>query len=82
MARIRIFHASVNPECYDLKKLSAMSFDEAVEFFEHDETCACNTGITTINDCTPNEFKMHAEGVGYDCCPDTMLNWVKVDCCY
>ena len=83
MARIRIFHASVNPECYDLNKLAAMNFDEAVEYFENEtEICACNTGITTIDDTKPHEFTLHAEGTADNCCPDTMLNWVKVDCCY
>lgn len=82
MARIRIFHASVNPECYDLNKLSQMTFDEAVEFFDTDETCACNTGILEVSDAVPSETRMHAEGVSDNCLPDTMLNWVKVDCCY
>ena len=82
MARIRIFHASVNPEHYDIKELAQMSFDEAVDFFEHDETGCCNTGIHTVDDTKPSETKIHADGVYGGDGSDTMLNWVKVDCCY
>ena len=77
MARIRIFHASINPDCYNVIRLSRMTFDEAVEFFENDEVCACNTGMYTVDDTTSHEDTLHA-----DCPTDTMLNWVKVDCCY
>lgn len=80
MARIRIFHASVNPQCYadeQLDKLSRMSFDEAVEFFENDEIRACSTGIYTVSDSVPHEDTIHADD-RYD----TMFNWIKVDCCY
>ena len=77
MARIRIFHASVNPQYYNVLKLSKMTFEEAVEFFEHDETCACTTGMYTVNDSVPHEDTLHADNPD-----DTMLNWVKVDCCY
>ena len=85
MARIRIFHASVNPRGYPyetLEKISQMSFDEAVEFFDNEtEICACTTGMAVIDDTKPHEFRMHAEdAAGGD--PDTMFNWVKVDCCY
>ena len=67
MARIRIFHASVNPRCY--------SYDNETEI------CACTTGMAVIDDTKPHEFRMHAEdAAGGD--PDTMFNWVKVDCCY
>ena len=85
MARIRIFHASVNPRCYPyetLEEISQMSFDEAVKFFENEtEICACTTGMTEISEIEPYEFTLHAEEVaGLD--PDTMFNWIKVDCCY
>ena len=75
MARIRIFHASLNPAFYDTKQLAALTFDEAVEFFEKDGCRACNTGMTVINDGVENETTINAE-----CDEDTMLNWVKVDC--
>jgi hypothetical protein len=55
--------------------LAALTFDEAVEFFEKDGCRACNTGMTVINDGVENETTIHAE-----CDEDTMLNWVKVDC--
>ena len=77
MARIRIFHASVNPECYNVLRLARMTFDEAVEFFENDEVCACSTGMYEVRDNIPNEDTLHA-----DVPEDTMLNWIKVDCCY
>ena len=77
MARIRIFNASVNPACYNVIKLSRMTLDEAVEFFENDEVCACSTGMYTVDDTTSHEDTLHA-----DCPTDTMLNWVKIDCCY
>ena len=77
MARIRIFHASVNPQYYNVLKLSKMTFEEAVEFFDHDETRACTTGMYTVNDSVPHEDTLHADNPD-----DTMLNWVKVDCCY
>jgi hypothetical protein len=54
-----------------------MTFDEAVEFFENDEVCACKTGMYTVDDTTPHEDTLHADDP-----TDTMLNWVKVDCCY
>lgn len=75
MARIRIFHASLNPAFYDTKQLAALTFDEAVEFFQKDETKACNTGMITVNDGVEHEMTFHAADDS-----DTMLNWVKVDC--
>lgn len=75
MARIRIFHASLNPTFYDTKQLAALTFDEAVKFFEEDETRACNTGMITVNDGVEHELAFHAADDS-----DTMLNWVKVDC--
>ena len=75
MARIRIFHASLNPAFYDTKQLAALTFDEAVEFFEKDGCRACNTGMITVNDGVKHEMTFHAADDS-----DTMLNWVKVDC--
>lgn len=75
MARIRIFHASLNPTFYDTKQLAALTFDEAVKFFEEDGCRACNTGMITINDSIEHELTFHAADDS-----DTMLNWIKVDC--
>jgi hypothetical protein len=55
--------------------LAALTFDEAVEFFEKDGCRACNTGMITVNDGVEHEMTFHAADDS-----DTMLNWVKVDC--
>ena len=77
MARIRIFHASLNPQYYNVLELSKLTFDEAVEFFEKDGNNCCTTGMYTVNDSVPNEDTLHTVVQ-----EDTMLNWIKVDCCY
>lgn len=83
MARIKILHASVNDMYYDIQALSQMSYDEAKNYFDHeDKFGACNVGEIEVDYSKPNEFSFHADGVASGDGSDTMLNWCKVDCCY
>ena len=82
MARIRIFHVSLNDLYYDTAKISKMSFDEAVHFFNWDDDIhACNFGMKQIDDCTENEGLLAPEEIETGSPSDTLLVWYKVDCC-
>lgn len=79
MAKIKIFHASVAPLCYDLKKIATMDFDEAVEFFKNDEVGCCTTDIDYIDTTCNGQYIFHADGVFNGDGSDTMFNWIKVE---
>jgi hypothetical protein len=82
MARIRIFSASINDLYYDTAKISKMSFDEAVHFFNwEDEFGAATINMRQIDDCTENEGLIAPEEIETGSPSDTLLVWYKIDCC-
>lgn len=79
MAKVRIFHASVNPEYYDVKALTMMKFDEAVDFFENDTLKACTRSIVDYPYPINAEHCFFPEGANYGDTSDCLLVWVKVE---
>ena len=76
--KVLLLHVSLNPEYYNLERLSQYTFDQALEFFENDEVCCKTYGVEEIDLSQPNEFAFHADGVAIGDGSDTMLNWLKV----
>ena len=77
--KVKIFSASVNPSFdYNLEQIGKLSFDEAVEYFENDNICACSCNLREVDITKPNEFSFCADGADYGDGSDTMFVWVKV----
>ena len=76
--RITILSASVNPDAYNLMKLSRMSYDEAKQFFDNDQKQECNVREYVVNQNQEHEATFHSDGVFGGDGSDAMLNWIKV----
>lgn len=80
MNRIIVYSVSFNPDYYDAKKVARMSFDEAVHFFECEDTLnCCHTEIMTIDPREIGEIKIMQDGIISGDTTDAMLVWIKVD---
>ena len=76
--KIKVFYASVNPNYYDTKKLVALSYDDAVEFFENEEKRCCTTYEKVIDPTKANEYIFYADGTCYGDNTDALLVYMKV----
>ena len=56
-----------------------MTYDEAKQFFEHDDTnCCCCCRNIEVDQTKEYEITFHADGVRNGDGSDTMFNWLKV----
>ena len=79
MTKINIFSVSINPESYDVRSIANMTYDEAKQFFEHDDTnCCCCCRNIEVDQTKEHEITFHADGVRNGDGSDTMFNWLKV----
>ena len=60
--KVLLLHVSLNPNYYNLERLSQYSFDEAKKFCEEDEIGAKTWGLEEVDTTHPNEFAFHADG--------------------
>jgi len=76
--RIRILHASVNVQHYDVEKIAKMSYGEAQEFFEDDNIGACTWGVDIINPELFNAKQYKPSGIETGDVSDALFVWFKL----
>ena len=76
--KIRILHASVNPEQYDVKRLASMCFGEAQEFFEDDPIGCCNWGVDDVDPTVFNSKHYSPDGATGGDGSDALFVWFKL----
>ena len=77
--KIKILHASVNPNYWDTKELARIGYDEAVRFFERVDRDNCSVQLHEIDVTSPSECLFAPDGVLNGDDSDTNLVWLKVE---
>lgn len=78
MNEVTLFTASVNPEHYDLREISKLDFDGAVEFFKNDTSGYSTCYTLKINVFLRNEGKFFGDGANMGDGSDALFVWYKV----